>query len=510
MCKDSSSIATPKKRGRPPILKQYSDPMKSPMAQSSLQVQKTQQSFNKPLMRVGNSPTKFKTPQRKRRSSTDISPPSSATGSTKKGRYKGVVMSSSFTAKQKGKDDAGSATRTSRRENDEFSNSADDQEEEQNSMTFPSSSAPGTPMDQVFSSISRAHNVKSSPPIMFETDSPIQTKRKLEVEIDQRTSDEQETINNRLKFMLNVGKNGKACIEANSLNEEVSELDSSFVPPKHLLETPVKMTELYENGVARFDKKRVMGFLRQMKSKNKTLDDKPLPEQTKNFTVPSSPSAPPNSSGNITEPLTPRCTQLLQFKTGFTPNFNIDELLVSPKLQESLNKNLFRSPNQYVFKVSSGDPLLINDHQETELISGRNQDVSDMLSFLNSPKRPSNLNTPPSYLVNFNSPRSNSRLGTSSFNTAKFHLPSLYISKQDSNQQHQHHHHVPLPSTPLVKLNTATPLQFTPIIQKQMNGETKFSVTNSIEPINLRKDQNKILESNDDARACLLYTSRCV
>ena len=43
-----------KKRGRPPITKDYPDPLQSPMAHSSMQVQKQgPRSFAKPLMKVG-------------------------------------------------------------------------------------------------------------------------------------------------------------------------------------------------------------------------------------------------------------------------------------------------------------------------------------------------------------------------------------------------------------------------------------------------------------------------
>lgn len=512
----NSNVTTPKKRGRPAILKQYSDPMKSPMAQTSLQMQKSQQSFNKPLMRIGHSPTKFKTPQRKRRGSgTDISPPHSATGSTKKGRYRGVVMNSPSSAGSK-------SIRPKSKRDDEFSLSKTDDEDadlddpsnydghDTRSLNHPPSSAPGTPLDQVFSSISRHHNVRSSPPVMFNSDSPIQAKRKLAVDMNETSHwNEDSTVSEkRWKFMLNVGKNGKACIETNSLKitdtiESDSQAEKSLQPPKHLLETPVKVADVDENGVARFDKKRVMGFLRQMKSKNKTLDDKPLPEQTKRFTIPSSPAGPPNSTGTIAEPLTPKCSQLMQFRTGFTPNFNIDELLVSPKLQESLNKNLFKSPNQYVFKVLSGDPLLINDHQETDIMNPHSQEVSDILSFLNSPKRGTNLSTPPSHLVNFSSPRANSRTFASNLNNVKLQLPALSTPKTDSHQSQQLQHTL-LPSTPLLKLaTTGTPSQFTPIIQKQMNDDSKFPLTHSVHPINLRKSQVKKLESNDDARMAL-------
>lgn len=514
---NGSGVNTPKKRGRPAILKEYSDPMKSPMAQSSLQMQKSHQSFNKPLMRVGSSgsPTKFKTPQKKRRSSsTEVSPPHSATGSTKKGRYRGVVMNSSTSPRGKSSglmkskgDDVDSNATTPSKNNDQkarmqVTTSFDHDHEHDHD-----SSSPGTPLDQVFSSISRAHNVKSSPPVMFDTDSPIPTKRKLSVEMRETSCmEDNSSITKRWKFMLNVGRDGKACIETNSLtitenaNSETSN-NKNLLPPKHLLQNAAKAADVDTNGVAKFDKKRVMGFLRQMKSKNKTLDAKPLPEQTKKFNIPSSPSAPPNSMGNLAEPLTPKCSQLMQFKTGLTPSFNIDELLVSPRLHDSLSRNLFKSPSQYVFKVSSGDPLLINDHQEMDMMNSHSQEVSDILSFLNSPKRGTNLNTPPSYLVNFSSPRSNGKPQNAAPSTSnmKLNLPPLGTPKTEPN-----HQTTLLPSTPLLKLgNLGPPSQFTPIIQKQMSDESKFSLTQSIHPINLRKEPARKLESSDDARMAL-------
>lgn len=487
MKESTTAINTPKKRGRPAILKQYSDPMKSPMAQSSLQVQKSQQSFNKPLMRIGNSPTKFKTPQRKRRFSAEISPPSSAGSSSKRGRYRGVVINSNNDEKVKQRSNS-----ISSKNGEEMSEAGN---QDQTSLTLPSSSAPGTPLEQVFSSISKAHNVKSSPPVMFDSDSPIRTKRKLEVEVQSSIdviSRRPETLaNNGLNFMLNVGKYGKATI---SSSFGVLNSNKPITPPKHLTETPPQITEVDENGVARFDKKRVMEFLRQMKSKNKTLDDKSLPQPSRNFTIPSSPSAPPNSSGEIPEPFTPRCSQVLHFKTGLTPNFNIDELLISPRFNDGTSKQVFKSPGQYVFKVSSGDPLLINDHQETELICGRPQEVSDILSFLNSPKRQNNLNTPPSYLISFQSPRSNTR-ALSSENVSKHQLSSLSILRSEHNP-------IPLPSTPQVRLTSATPLSFTPFVQKTGSDECDYRVPNSIHPITLQKNTVKA-ESGDDARAAL-------
>lgn len=77
-----------KKRGRPPITKDYPNPLQSPMAHSSMQVQKQgPHSFAKPLMKVGQSSPS----PNKRRLSIDHHHNLAAT--TRKGRYRGVLLS---------------------------------------------------------------------------------------------------------------------------------------------------------------------------------------------------------------------------------------------------------------------------------------------------------------------------------------------------------------------------------------------------------------------------------
>lgn len=78
-----------KKRGRPPITKDYPNPLQSPMAHSSMQVQKQgPHSFAKPLMKVGQSSPS----PNKRRLSIDHHH-NLAGNYEKMGRYRGVLLS---------------------------------------------------------------------------------------------------------------------------------------------------------------------------------------------------------------------------------------------------------------------------------------------------------------------------------------------------------------------------------------------------------------------------------
>ncbi|AGO12683.1 AaceriADR209Wp [[Ashbya] aceris (nom. inval.)] len=404
-----SGRGTPRKRGRPSILKNYGDPMKSPMAYSSLQVQRSAQSFNKPLMRIpaaSSAGAKFKTPVRKTREGSGTisfaekgSPPSSSESGGSRGtlRFRSVVVDTP----RKG----GKASRAS---------------------------SPLTPCDNVFSSASRAP--RSSPPAAAE--SPLRKR--------------QAAPEPRFKFALSIDESGKACISGVADAITCAPASAGSLLPS-----------------VRFDKRRVLGLLRQMSKKpalgaaaaaEACAAGRPL-EPPASDSPPCSP--PPNTS---TIPLTPRCTSVFQFKTGFTPcNVSIDELLRSPQVKTAAGDKLlissYMSPgpyasgvtqqDRYVFKVSSGDPLLMND-DDSELLGHVGHDPAELFHAAHSPRRPICFNTPPSWVNIGSPPRSASMLK----------LDHAQLSKGDEQ---------PLGSESL-GAESGTPFHYTPLIQQAMSG----------------------------------------
>ncbi|AET39133.1 Msa1p Ecym_4052 [Eremothecium cymbalariae DBVPG len=570
-----SQTTTPRKRGRPTILKDYADPMKSPMAYSSLQVQKSNQCFNKPLMRIagaGNtSPVKFKTPVTK--NVTDLnasitfidesSPPSSAdsVGSGgKTSKFRGIVINTP--KKSTASKSSGSGQESS----------------------------PLTPLDNVFSSVSRAQ--LSSPPGIMHEDygSPLKKRRtsvrtrpvgttsvaanKGEADANKATSANSRTTSSAaaFKFFLSIDNEGKACISDSRVSIGTTghgsgsasgagtgnPLVDGCMHSCNVLGVNAATGEGWVSAPAmKFDKRRVLGLLKQMSKKsgistapsanplsafipisssastsslgsnitaasaapitttkmtttNTTSNINNKKHQNKSNEVyssdfpPCSPPPPPNSSAI---PLTPRCTSVFQFKTGFTPcNISIDELLRSPQVKSAgADRFLISSvstpagnaattvaaaaamsakQDHFVFKLSSGDPLLMND-EDSELLAHVSNDPAEMQHILNSPRRPVCFNTPPSWVNVSSPPRSSSMMKSD----GQIHTSSVILSKIDEQ-----------PSTPGVPLNESAPVfQYTPIIQQAMSGA--FSKQHLLPDVAHEKVQITNLSSNDKGTA---------
>ncbi|AMD21233.1 HEL047Cp [Eremothecium sinecaudum] len=518
-----SHSATPRKRGRPSILKGYPDPMKSPMAYSSLQVQKSNQCFNKPLMRIPTattSPARFKSPVKKQYSGSSklmfvdeslrgaANEGSDGAASKQAPRFRGIVMNTP-------KKSVGGIA---------------------------NSSSPITPSDQLFSSVSR-NQLRSSPPAMVHDDfsSPLKKRcvvgdGRAELEGSRLGWNADATVSSDgngsgFKFVLCIDKEGKACISdcATSAPSAVAAATKTEKQDVASITDSNKRAEgIQDDSVVKFDKKRVLGLLKQMSKrsglrtedngsesgapgvvmitgKQSTLKD---PEHAEFPVCP--PPAPPNSAA---VPMTPRCSSVFQFKTGFTPcHMSIGELLTStppkgpncdkltvPTMNTpSINNACGYQQDHYVFKLSSGDPLLMND-EYSEMLAQVSDDPSELLQILTSPKRTLCFNTPPSYL-SAESPRKPSLMKPD----GQLHTNSANAVTRIDDQ----------PSTPTATMieNTTTTLQCTPLIQQAMSGAyAKQHLLPTMEHYGMPSEDGSITVSDkrtltvelDDARLAL-------
>lgn len=414
-----------KKRGRPPITKDYPDPLQSPMAHSSLQVQKQgPRSFAKPLMKVGQcSPS-----PNKRRLSVENHPNLVAT--TKKGRYRGVLLSTP--TKKSGV--SGFTPISTPSSNDSYTNT-------------------------VFSE-SRKTFLQSSPPIM--SSSPGFQKKN---EFIFPSPDQ-------FKLSLTITESGKAVIAGSSPFSPLSKLPHSLMnsnDKKFLLNERIHKN--IKKTTPKFEKKRILSLLKQMKNNkdfNMSSEIRP-PKSSRSDVVETelptiietsaspvssirhnnalfsrSPQSPPPSA-QFMPPSTPKSS--FQFRTGFTPNVALNQVSLSDTLPKptanGLNSNIVGSNNnnhngssgnnnivdasalltltnspgmflsprnkmmpksatlsseqqEFVFKFSGGDPLLLTDDAD-----GNWPEM--LFNVSNSPKRQKCFNTPPSW-INFGSP----------------------------------------------------------------------------------------------------------
>lgn len=479
---------TPKKRGRPAVLKNYADPMKSPMAHSSMQVQRLgTQSFTKPLMKVSSNPTatpvKFKTPPRKRPSIHEVSPPSSA-GSTKRGRYRGVILKTPVKKRKV-------------------------QEQDLNS-------SPMTPHDNVFSSASRNSVLKSSPLMEFEIEAyppPSLGNKPIFDNISPTKSKTVAPKSQRSKFCLSIDKEGKATIATPSETSQQSLLPSSPIGKQNKISSAA-------TNPATFDTKRVLGLLRQMKSKkNVAIALQPPSPQRKDASAvkPSEifsefpPSSPPQPLPSVM-PLTPRCTSVFQFKTGFTPGICIDEVLeesqnmlynetMKQQQQQQQEKYVSQPQHHFVFKLSSGDPLLMTDDPQAELLTQYSNSSAELFyqQLLASPKRSLCFNTPPS-LVNLGTPRTLAKIENLASPTITA-TTSAQLAATAAFRRSE-------PSTPKrnILAEASVGIQCTPLIQQTMNGSLSRSIPETVKSTEVErkpKDQKSSHMEQDDARLAL-------
>lgn len=404
-----------RKRGRPPITKEYSNPLESPMAQSSMKVQKLgAQSFSRPMMKVGHTTP---SPRNRRTSNSHNSGHcaqqdgcNSAPGSTtKKGRYRGVLLTTP--TKKNGTSRSATASST------------------------PSST------DSIFRSSSRM-SLKSSPPVP--TWNPAG---------DKSTNDGFQ----QFKFALTIGENGRATIAGSS---PLSSPNKAEVTGTADSENGGSQVPKVQNGISTTEKNRVLSLLKRMRNttattnKNKGGSADALENAHSQEVIAEGNSMNTSngmSSNSVTHkasqaPSTPRAT--FAVRTGFTPNAGIDHVLLdiistpkagllggndgnstslglpssiiafSPKGRTPIRassvlqqrcRGIDQEKNQgdkqelqrqqYVFKFLSADPLLLTDDVEG------NWSEINYSNAQGSPKHHQIcFNTPPSW-VNWGSPR---------------------------------------------------------------------------------------------------------
>lgn len=375
-----------RKRGRPQITKEYTNPLESPMAHSSMKVQKLgASSFSRPMMKVGQvNPS----PRIRRTSSSSgaagSETPLSGPGSTAKGRYRGKLLT----------------TPTKR--------------PTVNRSCTPSSVSSSS--DSIFHSSSKM-SLKSSPPVAA---------------YDCSEDKVQDEDFQQFKFSLTIGENGRASIAGSSPQ-------TSPIKENAKVRKPEVTTGASQTTISTSEKSRVLSLLKQMR--NSTVSQKKglAPEvQDESFKSNNETSMSMSMSSIIKSPQPPSTPRTsFAMRTGFTPNTSVDQVLLdivstpkaglysgneghlmnlglpsnvvtfSPKNRIPLRKNqegkvlqdkLEAQRQQYVFKFSSADPLLLTDDVEgnwAEVIYNQSQ---------GSPKHHLCFNTPPSW-VNWGSPR---------------------------------------------------------------------------------------------------------
>lgn len=347
-----------RKRGRPPITKDYANPLESPMAHSSLRMQRQgAQVFQRPTMKVGTV-----TPSPKNRSfsnssigngggNANVTSNSSSTlvengsqpgSSTKKAKYRGVILSTPTKWPAGGKNDTATGS---------------------TATPTPSSS------DSVFCSASRLA-LKSSPPL---STSPLKDEK------DGNSADHVKkcfsnvegtdptfrdpSSSQQFKFSLTIGENGRASIAGSSSRDSTpSKLNDSRRP------TGVDQDNKEDLGLQTFEKRKVLTLLKQMRnnapppspSNAVSRVKKPMHKNKKQNLFPEtelppiletaagvtpgitpgatsaggrSPRVPPIWAQSPQPPSTPKTS--FAIRTGFTPNIGIDQVLLdvvaSPK-----------------------------------------------------------------------------------------------------------------------------------------------------------------------------------
>lgn len=456
------------------------------MAHSSMKVQKLgPSSFSRPMMKVGQV-----TPSpRNRRTSSSCGSAGGETsscgpGSTAKGRYRGVIL----------------ATPTKR---------------PAGSRSFTPSSASSS-SDSIFQSSSKL-SLKSSPPVAVWHGSEDKA---------------QDDSFQQFKFALTIGENGRATIAGSSpLSSPVKEK-----PDVEMRKLNAEVSsEAPQTAVTSTEKSRVLSLLRQMRNTTGSASGSQTRSRVLETQESSFSSSVNSNSENLSSsmlrspqmPSTPRTS--FTMRTGFTPNTGIDQVLLdivstpkaglyggndghtinfgipsnfitfSPKGRIPVKKTqegkaqqdkLEAQRQQYVFKFSSADPLLLTDDVEgnwSEVIYNQTQ---------GSPKHQLCFNTPPSW-VNWGSPRAFSpqRLDTGSVLISA--CQGTAVEKERFNRGHSQNGGLNVNSPPFVEpisakngsdrvsaekavVEPSTPKSYnvpmttvvgcTPLIQQTMNG----------------------------------------
>ncbi|CCF57892.1 hypothetical protein KAFR_0D02450 [Kazachstania africana CBS 2517] len=454
----------PRKRGRPPITKNYTNPLESPMAISSMQVQKQgTASFSKPLMKVGQlTPT----PKKRRQNSvtggnisfTDNSPLASSPLSfnsayqpnsiTKKGRYRGIILSTPV--KQRSTSSSSLTHLSTPTSND-------------HPLGFKAnvrSSPPVAPITPFTENLqSREHRLRKNSPLNNNVDDPSQMMSEVPSEETRKFS-----------LSLSIDGGGKATIGSLSSQGQLR------------TQSVVRNPDTYDNTSADIiERKHVLNLLKKMKNnshinklkrscnfKKFSLSSNSLSsmngdnavnapsissptflvstdtelkieekEHRKPLILPSTPPPPPPSSSSqvinssaIFKPGTSPASRLDQLlldsnvslspasfsrpvtksphipsKKGYNGQTTTPKrLLISPKAKTNIAntpKTKNTSGEHIVFKFSSGDPVLLTD--DNYLGDQQWQDNGTNILPSTSPNRQMCFNTPPSFL-NLGSP----------------------------------------------------------------------------------------------------------
>ncbi|QLQ81999.1 hypothetical protein HG537_0G02530 [Torulaspora globosa] len=519
-----------RKRGRPPITKEYSNPMESPMAHSSIKVQKLgAQSFSRPLMKVGQTTP---SPRKRRRSSSygvNDSNGCASGSAAKRGRYRGVLLT----------------TPTKKIETNR-------------SMT--ASSTPSS-TDSIFQSSSKI-SLKSSPPV------PMWSSHG-----EKGGGDGFQ----QFKFALTIGANGRATIAGSS---------PSNSPSKAEMETKnnvVSQSQKAQSGISVTEKNRVLSLLKRMRNttgKSKNCDDSNDCDKKVSREPSEKANVTDNSSAILKSPQPPSTPRVsFAVKTGFTPNAGLDQVLLdivsTPKaglfsggdgnlagLGQTIstitfspkNRTPIRGPSflqhqrsriggqneeqrdkqesrrqQYVFKFLSADPLLLTDDAEaswSEMSCSQSQPSHQQVCF----------NTPPSW-VNWGSPRAFtpqrqdptglSIYQSASAGTTAKERPTKRISQEAEEAppsvgypssvpmvkkltQAENDKSAAIPTTPRSKgIPISAMIECTPLIQQTMNGSLTARFVPGLltgEATGTIKDSIKLSTGSpeqEDARAAL-------
>ena len=444
-----SPAKVPKKRGRPPLTKEYANPLESPMAHSSMKVQKQGTlSFSKPLMKVGQLTPKSK----KRRQSSagqhhqsesnnisplkdgpgGLSPPasilSSNIGTTKKGRYRGVILSTPVKASPS------SMSESSTPDHKRFSPSSLQTKKTDGHIPLTPKTVPSKPQNghsghknDKLQNFALSLNINSSGKATIGA-SPSDLKNPNDTkDSSSPTKGNMETSNFQKKdvlFLLRKMKNGTANRPKIRVPKKEESISPTFVEPK--------LPPIITSASSAADTK-PMRLERAFTSDRQTELKHP---------VPCTPPAP--------SPMSPSNFFDFQMRTGLTPNINGSLGVLSPfrmtlgttsvlpvahpvwdprQLEDAegtkpTHHTIEKAPDhpvknesvpgsskipnndpykQVVFKYSVGDPLLLNDEQ----MLGDNawQENINARPGGMSPGRGKVFNTPPSFL-NFGSPGS--------------------------------------------------------------------------------------------------------
>lgn len=468
-----SSQSTPRKRGRPPLTKNYENPLESPMAHSSIAVQKLGgPNFIKPMMKVD-----MVTPKKRKQQSG--SPPPSASSFTEtththhendhnssllthSGRYRGIILNTPLKNS--------SATSTTNNSNNANT-----------SLTPDSSSQMSTPHLSHITNSTHNHNSGTEPrsntnsqqsSIFSSAKKPSHSPVKndyMDSYLQTSTQFTPSTSKNKFSLSLNINSNGKA-----SIGPVLFKDDNNNVPTQQGHSNPTKPNN------------HVLDLLKQMKynklkenTKNKSneetaIEPPPTSASSSNndnhvFKVPKTPKSSNNNNNNNN--YSPGNNHTL--RTGFTPLFTLDKLLspsrdisaanatnaskieqtynTLPQLSlpsgvtEKNNKNMLLN-NKLAFKTAkndNGDPILMNDDSSSLHINSMNS------SFTSPKVMIPTFNTPPSFM-NLGSPNG---LFFSPFN--KRRNPSILMletsnglmdnilkgnDNNNNNIEHEHNH----------------------------------------------------------------------